>query len=143
MNLIKQEQIHIYCYDNDIPCLRICAGQNSIVRGLGGTTINIKNPEKHNKPNDTYVHGVNIIKNSKFYSIINKQLIMVNSRHKRSIDNCPLLDKVGICEDEYADVVESKNKKFYIGERFHPESLYKIDEIHDKIFKSFIASCKK
>ena len=45
-----------YCYDNDIPCLGICAGQNSIVRGLGGTTYKISNPEKHNRPNDEYVH---------------------------------------------------------------------------------------
>lgn len=67
---------------------------------------------------------------------------MVNSRHKRTIDQCPLLDKVGMCEDEYADVIEAKNKKLYMGVRFHPESLYKIDENMNKIFKTFIRICK-
>ena len=132
-----------YCYDNDIPCLGICAGQNSVVRGLGGTTYAINNPEKHYQPNKEYVHNVHIDKTSKFYEIVKKEDIMVNSRHKKSANECPFLDKVGFCEDGYADVVESKNKKFYIGVRFHPESLYKIDNSMNNIFTYFIETCKK
>lgn len=132
-----------YCYDKDIPCLGICAGQNSIVRGLDGTTYKIPNPEKHNKPSEDYVHTIHIDTTSRFYDIVNKEEIMVNSRHKRTIEQCPLLDKVGLCEDGYADVVEAKNKKFYIGVRFHPESLYKIDENMNRIFEEFIKICQK
>lgn len=132
-----------YCYDNDIPCLGICAGQNSIVRGLGGTTYKISNPEKHNQPSKKYVHSVHIDTSSKFYNIVKVAEIMVNSRHKRTVGNCLLLDKVGFCEDGYADIVESKDKTFYVGVRFHPESLYKVDENMNNIFKKFIESCKK
>lgn len=132
-----------YCYDNDIPCLGICAGQNSIVRGLGGTTYKISNPEKHNQTSKEYVHSVHIDTSSKFYNIVKVAEIMVNSRHKRTVGNCLLLDKVGFCEDGYADIVESKDKTFYIGVRFHPESLYKVDENMNNIFKKFIESCKK
>ncbi len=132
-----------YCYDNDIPCLGICAGQNSIVRGLGGTTYKISNPEKHNQPRKEYVHSVHIDTSSKFYNIVKVAEIMVNSRHKRTVGDCLLLDKVGFCEDGYADIVESKDKTFYIGVRFHPESLYKVDENMNNIFKKFIESCKK
>lgn len=132
-----------YCYDNDIPCLGICAGQNSIVRGLGGTTYKISNPKKHNQPRKEYVHSVHIDTSSKFYNIVKVAEIMVNSRHKRTVGNCLLLDKVGFCEDGYADIVESKDKTFYIGVRFHPESLYKVDENMNNIFKKFIESCKK
>lgn len=132
-----------YCYDNDIPCLGICAGQNSIVRGLGGTTYKISNPEKHNQPSKEYVHSVHIDTSSKFYNIVKVAEIMVNSRHKRTVGNCLLLNKVGFCEDGYADIVESKDKTFYIGVRFHPESLYKVDENMNNIFKKFIESCKK
>lgn len=132
-----------YCYENDIPTLGICCGQNVIVRALGGTTYNIFNPEKHNQSNEDYVHSVYIDKSSRFYDIVKNEKIKVNSRHKRAIDTCPLLDKVGFCEDGYADVVESKDKKFYIGVRFHPESLYKKDENMNNIFKCFIDVCKK
>lgn len=55
----------------------------------------------------------------------------------------PKLDKVAFCEDGYADVIESKDKKFYIGVRFHPESLYTIDENMNNIFKKFIEVCNK
>ncbi len=132
-----------YCYENDIPVLGICAGQNSLVRGLNGTTVKISNPEKHMKMNQKYVHPVNIEKESNVYEILKKEEIMVNSRHKRTVNFCPNLKKVGFCEDGYADIVEAENKKFYIGVRFHPESLYKEDDTMNQIFKSFIERCYK
>lgn len=133
-----------YCYDNNIPCLGICAGQNQIVRGLGGNIKRISNYESHFKPKDTYVHNIRVIDlDSKFYSFIKKDEFSVNSRHKNVVDKNPLLDVVAICEDGYADVVESKDKDFYIGVRFHPESLYKIDENHNMIFKKFVEICKR
>lgn len=132
-----------YCYENDIPALGICCGQNVIVRALGGTTYKISNPEKHNQSMEEYVHNIKIKPTSKFYDIVNLEEIRVNSRHKKTIDKSPLLDQVAFCEDGYADVVESKNKKFYIGVRFHPESLYKNDENMNAIFKRFIDTCKK
>ena len=49
-----------YCYDNDIPILGICAGQNNIARALGGTTCKIPNPEKHDRSFDEYVHSIKI-----------------------------------------------------------------------------------
>ena len=131
-----------YCYDNNIPILGICTGQNSIARGLGGTTFKISNPEKHNKSYD-YVHSIKINKDSKFYSIIKKKEIMVNSMHENSIKDCPKLNKVAFCEDEYPDVIEATNKDFYIGIRFHPECLYKKDENMNNIFKAFLEECKK
>ena len=132
-----------YCYDNDIPTLGICAGQNVIARALGGTTFKISNPDKHDRTFDEYVHSIKINDNSKFYNIVKVKEMMVNSRHKRSIKDCPLLDKVAFCEDGYPDVIESKDKKFYIGVRFHPESLYKKDKNMNTIFKELINACKK
>ena len=132
-----------YCYENEIPILGICAGQNNMVRALGGTTYKISNPEKHNKTCEDYVHSITIDKNSKFYKIVKDEKMMVNSRHKSAINECPKLDKVAFCEDNYSDVVESKNKKFYIGVRFHPESLYKKDRKHNKIFEAFMKACKE
>jgi len=131
-----------YCHDNDIPILGICAGQNNIARAIGGTTCKITNPDKHDKSFDEYVHSIKIDENSKFYSIVKRKEMMVNSIHKRTIKDCPMLDKVAFCEDGYPDVIENKNKKFYIGVRFHPESLYLKDENMNNIFKYFIETCK-
>lgn len=54
-----------------------------------------------------------------------------------SIDTCPKLEKVAFCENGYPNVIESKDKEFYIGVRFHPEDLYKKDENINNIFKGF------
>ena len=128
---------------NDIPCLGICAGQNCIVDALGGAIKHIDNPESHSKPDDDYVHYITINKNSKFYNIIKKEKINVNSRHINTTDDIKELDKVAFCVDDYVDVVESYTKRFYIGLRFHPESLYKIDDNMNKIFEFFVEQCKK
>lgn len=141
-NEAYENYISKYCYERDIPILGICAGQNCIVRALNGTTLLIDNPEKHNRSNDLYVHDIIINKNSLFYNIVGKERIFVNSRHKRAVDSCPNLDKVAFCNDNYADVIESKDKRFYIGLRFHPESLYKIDKNMNNIFKYFINVCR-
>ena len=132
-----------YCYDKDIPILGICAGQNNIARALGGTTELIPNPEKHDKSFEEYVHSIKVKENSKFYSIVNTSEMLVNSRHKRTIKECPLLEKVAFCDDGYPDVIEAPNKTFYMGVRFHPESLYSKDENMNKIFQYFIKVCGK
>lgn len=132
-----------YCYENNIPTLGICCGQNVIVRAVGGTTKKISNPIKHNQLMKEYVHNLKIVPSSKFYDIVKSEKIKVNSRHKKTIDKSPFLEQVAFCEDGYPDVVESKDKKFYMGVRFHPESLYKTDEKMNKIFKYFISECKK
>lgn len=132
-----------YCYENDIPCLGICAGQNSIARALNGTIEKVKNPEKHDNSFEDYVHPIFIDEKSKIYQIIKTKKTMVNSRHRRFVEKCPRLDKVGFCDDNYPDIIESKDKKFYIGVRFHPESLYEKNDKMNNIFKEFINSCRK
>lgn len=132
-----------YCYENDIPCLGICAGQNSIARALNGTIEEVKNPEKHDNSFDDYIHPIFIDEKSKIYQIIKTKKTMVNSRHRRFVKKCPRLDKVGFCDDNYPDIIESKDKKFYIGVRFHPESLYEKNDKMNNIFKEFINSCRK
>lgn len=130
-----------YCYDNDIPTMGICCGQNIMVRALGGTTFKIPNPEEHMKEKEDYAHSIKIDKSSEFYKIIEKEEIMVNSRHKKAIKTHPGLDKVAYCPDGYPEIVEAKNKKFYMAFRFHPESLYLKDDNMKKIFEHFINIC--
>ncbi|MBR4880964.1 MAG: gamma-glutamyl-gamma-aminobutyrate hydrolase family protein, partial [Clostridia bacterium] len=129
-----------YCYDNNIPTLGICCGQNVMVRALGGTTRLIEDPEKHNT-DDLYVHTVKIMNNTRFFDIIGKEEIKVNSRHKKTVATHPGLVVNCICEDGYIDGLESPDKTFYMALRFHPESLYKVDEYHNKIFEEFIRVC--
>jgi len=133
-----------YTFDNDIPTLGICAGQNAMVRGVGGTTKKIANHEKHSQKWVDEVHKIFINKDSKFYNIVKVEEMIVNSRHKKVIDNPTEYYRISaVCEDGYYDVLEAPDKKFNICVRFHPESLYKKYEEHNQIFKAFIDACKK
>ncbi len=131
-----------YCYDNDIPILGICAGNNNMVRAVGGSILKLACPEQH-KSFDAYVHSISIKEDSKFYDIVKKKEIMVNSRHKSYTSDCSVLDTAAFSSDGIIEVVEDKNKKFYLAVQFHPESLYKTDDNMNKIFQYFINACNK
>lgn len=131
-----------YCYENDIPLLCVCAGQNNIIRALGGKVDKVKNLENHARPNDIFVHYINIDKNSKFYGIVKTERLHVNSRHKNIIVDPANLDVVARDDEGNIEVVEDRNKKFCIAMRYHPESLYKIDEKENEIFNAFVEACK-
>ena len=82
----------------------------AIAKAVGGTTFKISNPQKHNISRD-YMHNIKINPNSKFYQLVNKEEIMVNSLHTNSIDMYPYLEKVAFCEDGYSDVIEAEDKR--------------------------------
>lgn len=139
-----EEFIAKYCYDNNIPCLGICAGFNNMVRALGGTTIKLINVDKHDRPDLQYAHSCNIIdKTSLFYKIIKQDTFFVNSVHTYIANKIPIsLSVVAMSDDEQVEVVEAKNKKFYIGIKYHPELLIDKDDFENNIFKTFIDKCK-
>lgn len=130
-----------YCYDYDIPILGICAGNQNMVRALGGT-IGYMESNKHDSDDD-YVHDIKINIDSKLFRIIEKEEIKVNSRHhKYALDPGPLkITSYSI--DGIPESVEDVTKRFYVGVQFHPESLIKKDENMNKIFVSFINTCNE
>lgn len=129
-----------YCYDNNIPTLGLCCGQNIMIRATGGTLKKVDNPEKHNNKNQDKVHSIKIDRNSKTFLILQKEELLVNSRHKKVVDKTSL--KISAYDDDgNIEIVEDSNKKFYIAFRFHPESLYKKDKNINNIFKEFIKAC--
>lgn len=129
-----------YCYDNNIPILGICAGNNNVVRAVGGKILRFGDNEAH-KSLDTYVHKIKIDKKANLYKIIGKEEIMVNSRHKAYTADSSILKCVAYSDDGVVEAVEDARKKFYMAVQFHPESLYKIDEDHNKLFEEFIKVC--
>lgn len=133
-----------YCYEHDIPLLGICAGYNTIIRALGGTTIKL-DTDKHEKPLEKYSHGLKITdENSLYFSIVKEKEFLINSIHQYVGDVIPTnLSVVARSDDGQVEVVEAKNKKFYMGIKYHPELLCDFDEKQNEIFKAYINACKK
>ena len=140
-----EELIAKYCFDNDIPLLGICAGYNNIIRGLGGETRKIDNVVLHDRPDLQYAHGCQIVdENSLFYKTVQENKFQVNSVHTYVGEKIPsCLSAVAYSDDGQVEVVEAKDKKFYIGIKYHPELLVDIDEKQNNIFKTFIDICIK
>ncbi len=130
-----------YCHDIDIPILGICAGNQNMVRALGGTISRIEGL-KHDS-DDAYVHPIKINIDSKIYRIIGKEETMVNSRHNNYASNPGPLKITAYSDDGIPEVLEDNQKRFYVGVQFHPESLIKRDESMNKIFVSFIDVCSQ
>ncbi len=132
-----------YCYKKNIPLLAICAGENNLVRSVGGTIKHVDDENKHNQQTEDYAHDVEIKKDSLLFKMIGKQKLKVNSRHKRVVDNPSNLQVVARDENGNVEAVEDKTKTCFVGVRFHPESLYLKDENHNNLIKNFIKICVK
>ena len=132
-----------YTFDNDIPTMGFCAGQNVMVRALGGSTKDVDNLEFHYRKSVPEAHKIFIKKDSKFYNIVKTDCMVVNSTHKKIInDHTKYYIVSAVDPDGNPEVLEAPNKKFNFALRFHPERLYKIHEEHRKIWEAFINACK-
>ena len=122
-----------YLYEKNIPTLGVCLGMQTMAMTFNGVMDDIDNHKSVNK----YVHEININKNSKLYNIIKQNKILVNSRHKSYIVSTDL--NISSTND-IIESIEDKNKKFFIGVQWHPESL--MDENSILLFNSFFSSLK-
>ena len=128
----KEKEIVEYAFKNNIPLLGICLGMQIIGYTTCASEHNIKN---HMKPNIKNAHEVYIKKESKIYEILKKETIIVNSRHNYQIKNTTL-EISGKTKDNVIEVIEDKNKDFFIGVQWHPESLNNDDS--KRLFDYFI-----
>lgn len=129
-----EEEVELvkYAHEYDIPTLGICQGMQIMGIATCGELYCVKN---HNKKNITNVHDIIIKKNSKIYKILNKEKIIVNSRHNYAIKNTTL-EITGISNGNIIEIIEDKTKTFFIGVEWHPESLNNEDS--DKLFNYFV-----
>jgi putative glutamine amidotransferase len=126
-----------YIIEKDIPLLGICLWMQSMALSTGGSEGHV---EGH-KSEDSYVHDIKIDKDSKLYSMINKEYIEVNSRHKDVIVNPGTYSITAYDLNGNVEAIELPSKRFNIGVQWHPELLD--DDNSKKIFNSFFKAVEE
>lgn len=129
------------------PVLGICGGEQLINVLYKGSLIQhipdeIKNSIEHEQknPRNEAGHSVTIQENTKLYSIISKQNIMVNSAHHQAI-KVPGKGLIvnALSNDGVIEGIEDPTKTFCIGVQWHPE--FFIQGSDNKLLKAFINAC--
>ena len=131
VNIIK------YVFKNDKPLLGICAGMQALanIDTFVDNTIKVEN---HNVPNVEYVHEISI-NDGILKSILNKDKIVVNSRHNYMIEPKSYFKIDAVSNDGVIEAISYPEFKFIVGLQWHPEDMN--DDDQNKIFKYFINKC--
>ena len=132
-----ENEAALFAHRKNIPALGFCSGQ-TVMASIDTIEIANVDPCVHNIPHQDYVHSASVIPDTLFHRIIGKLIYVVNSRHSKAIVSCSKLKISSIDSDGNAEVIEDPSRDFYLGTRFHPESLYQTDPVMDSIFTAFI-----
>ena len=133
--------------ENNKPLLGICGGEQLINVLYKGTLIQhipdeIENSLEHEQsnPRNEAGHKITIKKDSKLYSIISQNNIMVNSAHHQAVKK-PGKGLVinAFSEDGVIEGIEDPSMNFCIGVQWHPE--FFIQNSDKLLLKAFINSC--
>lgn len=144
------EQIVLdYALKNNKAILGICRGIQFINVALGGTLYqdiptqyDSKISHSMRPPYDKKWHNVSIVKDSPLYSLLNMDVLGVNSCHHQAVKEVASELKVmSISEDGLVEAVYMPEMKFVWAMQWHPEFLYRTDENSQKVFKEFVEQC--
>lgn len=138
------EYVINYAYSNNKPILGICLGMQlmSIVDNKINDGIYKENKLiegfNHLDLDKDLVHEVSIKDNSLLRDILNKDKIMVNSRHSYQVPNTLNFDVSAVSNDGVIEAIERCDLKFALGVQWHPELLVDINSEERLIFDRFI-----
>ena len=135
-----ERQIYDFCHQSNIPFLGICAGMQMMSAYGTEKMANIKNDSNvnHRENHKILIQELTLLK-----KILNKNEIMVNSRHNYHIPNSGCQRISALAEDGVIEAVESPINDFQIGVQWHPELLPKEDENSQILFGELIEHAKQ
>ena len=127
----------------ETPILGICRGQQVLNVALGGTLIQHLDPAKHPTGREAR-HGLHIHPESRVAEIFGTIDTEVNSRHHQAVDRLgETLVAVAWSPDGIVEAVESTAHPWLVAVQFHPEDLLQEHAPSQRLFRAFIAACRR
>lgn len=127
------------------PLLGICRGCQVMNVAAGGSLFqDISGTFNHdqNAPREYPFHVIVIESGSKLASIIEEEIVRVNSFHHQAVQRPGTgLQFTAYAPDGTAEALEDPAQPFFIGVQWHPEGM--TDVVSARLFKAFVASCTK
>lgn len=126
-------------YKINIPVLGICRGMQILSIADGGSINQHILGHNQSEARNVTTHDVIVDKKSKLFSIVNNEIIPVNSFHHQVVNRVGKNTSISAySEDGFIEAIENNEQSFRIGVQWHPEALYNKFLEHFKIFDEFV-----
>jgi putative glutamine amidotransferase len=139
LNVIEPERDRVeltlarWAFDDDLPTLGICRGQQLINVALGGTlyqdlihqgATTVEHSDADGRARTKLIHRVRLDPDSRLAQLIDETSVDVNSLHHQAVkDVAPALRVTGTADDGVIEALESPDRRFWIAIQWHPEEI--------------------
>lgn len=139
-----EEKLFRAAYATQKPIMGVCRGLQVINVFMGGSLVQHMEGHRDKEGNRPNTHNVTLIEGSPLIEITGEQGFTVNSFHHQAINSLSkkLVADAYSSSDGYVEAFHEEGHKFLYAFQWHPELMYQTSEISQKIFKSFVDSCK-
>lgn len=144
-----EKEIFDAFYTTGKPIFGICRGMQFINVCLGGSVYQDitdiqKEIHKDSLKFFNNFHNVKINKNCLLSDVFKEEEITVNSTHHQAVKTLGKnLKATAESHDNFIEAYENISHPFCIGIQWHPEHVFKKDEMQRKLIETFVEKCKK
>lgn len=158
LNVVEPERDRVelrlarWAFDDDLPTLGICRGQQLLNVALGGTlyqdlihqgATTMEHSDADGRPRNKLMHRVRLDPGSRLAQLIDETIVDVNSLHHQAVkDVAPSLHVTGTADDGVIEAVESPDRRFLIAVQWHPEEIDDVPWVR-RLFAGFTQAAQR
>ena len=135
-----------WAFDDDLPTLGICRGQQLLNVALGGSLFqdlhhqgvtSVEHSDADGRARTALIHRVRLDPDSRLAQLIDETSIEVNSLHHQAVKSvASRLRATGKSDDGIIEALESDDRRFLIAVQWHPEEVDQLPWVQ-RLFSGF------